>query len=208
MSAVLQLIREARRAVPIGAPFGTRWRGESQVKVRDTSHRVTVMARIDHKRRRREQYLLDGTRVDRSVLLRLTCAETECPQAKLVRAQWNAFHRRAPRRQPQPLRARPLIEELSLVVGGQQCAARPARFNCFTHCPNRAHPALMIEKTGYDLFEHGVCVGGGLIRHGDTVHPRLPTLDAAKAFVLARQLEARATLDRLRAGGARRDDSD
>jgi len=206
VSTVLQLIREARQAVPPGAPFGTRWHGESQVKAGDVSHRVSVTARIDHKRRRREQYLLDGTRVDRSVLLRLTCAETECPQATLVRAQWNAFHRRVPRQKAQPLLVRPLMEELPLTVGGQRCTARPARFNCFTHCPNRAHPALTIEKTGYDLFEHGVCVGGGLVRRGDSAHPRLPTLEAAKAFVLARQLEAMAMLGRWRTTGTRPDD--
>jgi hypothetical protein len=60
----------------------------------------------------------------------------------------------------------------------------------------------MIEKTGYDLFEHGVCVGGGLMRSGDSARPRLPTLAAAHAFVLARHLEALAMLGRVRAGPA------
>ena len=187
--------------MPIGAPFGVRWRGVAAVTVAGAAHQVSVAARIDHKGRRREQCLLDGVRVERSVLLRLTCAEIECPQAKFVRAQWDAFHRRAPRAKAQPLQARPLIEEHALVVGHHQCTARPARFTCFTHCPNRAHPALLIEKTGYDLFEQGVYVGGGLVKSRDGAHPRLPTLEAAKAFVLARQLEAMAALGRLRERG-------
>ncbi|HEU5295513.1 MAG TPA: hypothetical protein VFU71_12060 [Burkholderiaceae bacterium] len=203
MSVVLQLIREARHQVPIGAPFGVRWRGSAQVALAGMSHQVMVTARIDHKGRRREQLLLDGVRVDRSVLLRLTCTETECPQARFVRAQWDAFHRRTPRHRTSPLQARPLIEEFALVVGAQQCTARPARFTCFTHCPNRAHPALLIEKTGYDLFEDGVYVGGGLLKSRDGARPRLPTLEAAKAFVLARQLEAMAMLGRLRMGSKR-----
>ena len=207
MSAVLQLVREARQQVPLGAPFGVRWRGVVDVAVAATTHQVIVAARIDHKGRRREQFLLDGVRVDKSVLLRLTCAETECPQVTFVRAQWDAFHRRTRRQKTQLLQVRPLIDEHPLVVGNQQCTARPARFTCFTHCPNRAHPALLIEKTGYDLFEHGVYVGGGLVKSGDGARPRLPTLEAAKAFVLLRQLEARATLDRIRAAGSGPDDS-
>lgn len=202
MSVVLQLIREAMQKVPIGASFGVRWRGTAQVAVAGKSHQVGVAARIDHKRRRREQFTLDGVRVDRCVLLRLTCAETECPQAKAVRAQWDAFRRRAARPRPPPLQARPLIEEFALLVGGHQCSARPARFTCFTHCPNRAHPALLIEKTGYDLFEDGVYVGGGLVKSGDGARPRLPTLEAAEAFVLARRLETMAALDRVRSQGS------
>jgi len=206
LSVVLQLIREARRQVPLGAAIGVRWRGSAQLAVAGVSHEVIAVARIDHKGRRREQFLLDGVRVDRCVLLRLTCTETECPQARLVRAQWDAFHRRSPRQRPQPMQARPLMEESPLVVGAHHCTARPARFTCFTHCPNRAHPALLIEKTGYDLFEDGVYVGGGLLKSDDGARPRLPTLEAAKAFVLARQLEAMAALGRLRATGASPDD--
>ena len=192
--------------MPIGAAFGVRWRGSARVVVAGVVHEACVAARIDHKKRRREQFWLDGVRVDRSVLLRLTCAEAECPHAKGVRAQWDAFHRRAPGPKTQPMQARPLIEEVALRVGHQECLARPARFNCFTQCPNRAHPALLIEKTGFDLFEQGVCVGGGLVRSADGVRPRLPTLDAAKAFVLARHLEAMVTLSRVRSPDPGADD--
>jgi len=44
------------------------------------------------------------------------------------------------------------------------------------------------------------------VRRGDSAHPRLPTLEAAKAFVLARQLEAMAMLGRWRTTGTRPDD--
>lgn len=203
---VLQLIAEVRRKVPVGAVFGTRWKASAQVELPGAWHEVTVAARIDPKGRRREQFLCDGVRVDKPVLLRLTCPETECPHAQAVRQQWDRFHRRNPAKPAvQPLSVQPLIEEHALAVGPQHCIARPARFRCYTRCPNRAHPALVIDKLGYDLFEQGTCVGGGLVESDGVRRPRLPTLQAAEAFVLARHLEALAAVGaaRMRDAGAK-----
>jgi hypothetical protein len=135
-------------------------------------------------------------RVERAVLLRLTCQETECPHAIEVRAQWLAFHRRTPARAPRPsLSPQALMADIALTVGSHHFVARPARFPCFTHCPNQAHPPLIIDKTGFDLFEEGVCLGGGVgTEFGGVPRPRLPTVRAAEAFVLARHLEALAVL--------------
>jgi hypothetical protein len=200
--SVLQLLREIQQKVPVGAVFGTRHQVSARADIPGASHQLVVAARIDHKGRRREQFLCDGVRVDKAVLLRLTCPETECPQAQAVRLQWDRFHRRVPPKQsPQPAQARPLIEEHRLVVGAMHCTARPARFRCYTRCPNRAHPSLVIDKTGFDLFEHGVCIAGGLADFDGLARPRLPTLKAAQAFVLARQLEAVAMLGALRKRG-------
>ena len=197
--SILQLIREIRQRVPIGAVFGTRWRLTARVDVTGATHQLTVAARIDHKGRRREQFLCDGVRVEKPMLLRLTCPETECPHARAVRQQWDQFHRRAPARHAVlPPQARPLIEEHELVVNDQRYTARPARFSCYTPCPNRAHPSMVIEKTGYDLFAHDTCVGGGLVDRDGVARPRLPTLQAAEAFVRSGHVQALAVLEQMR----------
>ena len=147
---------------------------------------------------------MDGTRVERAVLLRLTCPETDCPQARAVRAQWQAFHHQGPARQPmQPSGADgpvALMQEVPVVVGRHHCVARPQRFACFTPCPHHAHPPLMVDKTGYDLFEDGQYLGGGLTESGGVWRPRLPSPAAAEAYVLARHLEALVALDEARHG--------
>jgi hypothetical protein len=192
---VLDLDEEAHRRVPATAPFGTRWKGTSQVTTPHGAHTVAVAARIDARGHRREQFWCDEVRVERGVLLRLTCKETECPHAIEVRAQWLAFHRRAPARAPRAsMSPQPLTADIPVTVGRHHIVARPARFPCFTHCPNDAHPPLNIDKSGFDLFEEGVCVGGGVTVLGGVLRPRLPTVRAAEAFVLARHLEALATL--------------
>ena len=193
---VLDLDEEARRRVPATAPFGTRWKGMSQVTTPHGPHTVAVAARIDARGHRREQFWCDEVRVERGVLLRLTCAETECPHAVEVRAQWLAFHRRAPARPARPsMNPQALIADIPVTVGRHHLVARPARFPCFTHCPNQAHPPLNIDKTGFDLFEEGVCLGGGVVAdQRGVMRPRIPTVRAAEAFVLARHLEALAAL--------------
>ena len=194
---VLDLDEEAHRKVPASAPFGTRWKGTAQVTTPHGKHTVAVAARIDARGQRREQFWCDEVRVERAVLLRLTCKETECPHAVEVRAQWLAFHRRAPARAPRPsIDPQALMADIPVSAGRHLIVARPARFPCFTHCPNGAHPPLIIDKTGFDLFEDGVCLGGGVVTTdgGSALRPRLPTVRAAEAFVLARHLEALATL--------------
>jgi hypothetical protein len=54
---------------------------------------------------------------------------------------------------------------------------------------------MWIHKTGFDLFEDGACVGGGVSTEEGTSRPRLPTLNAVHAYLLARRLEALAALD-------------
>ena len=199
MSSILHLIRELRRKVPLGATTGTRWQVRARVELPCAIHQLSLTARIDHKGRRIEQLLCDGVRVERAVLLRLTCPETECPHARAVRLQWDRYHRRAPVLRPAgPPRVGQLIEEQTLVVDRQPYTARPARFSCYTPCPNRAHPSMVIEKTGYDLFEHDTCVAGGLADVDGVMRPRLPTLLAAEAFLRAGHLVARAVVAALR----------
>jgi hypothetical protein len=86
------------------------------------------------------------------------------------------------------------MTEVSVTLGSQHFVARPARFPCFTSCPHRAHPPLRIDKSGFDLFEDGTCLGGGIARQNGVLQPRIPNVRAAEAFVLARRLEALAAL--------------
>lgn len=198
---VPQLVHEVRRHVPPDAPFGTRWKSTSVVTTPQGAHHVAAAARIDVQGRRREQFWCDGFRVDQSVLLRLTCPEGECPHAMQVRAQWESFHRRdgaAARPVVSPL-PRPLMPEIAIEVGRQRFTARPARFPCFTPCPNGAHPPMTIGKSGFDLFDDSSCLGGGVTESRGVRRPRMPTVHAAEAYVFARHLEA------LAAVGAARD---
>jgi len=133
--------------------------------------------------------------VERHVMLRLTCEEAECPHVIAVRAQWLARHGPTPAdAKVEALCPRPLMTEAAVVVGHQHFVARPGRFPCFTPCPHGAHPPLRIDKSGFDLFEDGTCLGGGVAEVGGVLQPRIPTVRAAEAFVLARHLETLAAL--------------
>ena len=192
---VLQLLEEVHHHVPTNAAFGTRWKAAAVVALPEGVHRVAVAARIDRQGRRREQFWCDDVRVERAVWLRLTCPERECPHAVQVRAQWDAFHGRGPAAAlPGPPQTQPLMVDAVVTVGRQHVTARPARFPCFTPCPHRAHPPLTIEKSGFDLFDNGLCLGGGVTESQGVRRPRIPTLPAAEAWVLARQLETMAAV--------------
>ena len=142
---VPQLLDEVHRHVPKDAPFGTRWKAACVVTLEDGVPRVAAAARIDPQGRRREQFWCDDVRVERAVLLRLTCTERKCP--------------------------------------------------------NGAHPPLTIEQLGFDLFEGSVCLGGGVTEFQGVRRPRIPSVRAAQAYVLAWHLETMAVL------GAARDAS-
>ncbi len=203
-----QWLDEVRRRVPPGAAFGTRWKATAEVSLPNGVHQVAAAARIDTRGRRREQFWCDGVRLQEAVLLRLTCPEGECPHAAQVRAQWAEFRRRgATATRPSPPQAQPLMAEFAVTLGGQRFTARPARFPCFTPCPHGAHAPMLIDKAGFDLFDDNGCLGGGVVESQGVRRPRIPTLGAAEAFVLARHLEALAAVGaardaaRLRPGG-------
>lgn len=138
---VPQLLDEVRRHVPLDAPVGTRCKLAPVVTRPEGVHHVAAAARIDTQGRRREQFWCDDIRVELAVLLRLTCAERKCPHVTQVCTQWADFHRRdraavvAPRPGSLPL-PQPLMAEVAVTVGRQRFTARPARFPCFTACPN------------------------------------------------------------------------
>ena len=182
---VLQIIDEADHRVPASAPPGTQWRATSEVATPCGQHTVAIAARIDIDGHRREQFWCDDVPVERHVLLRLTCEEAECPQVIAVRAQWLACHGPTPAdAKVEALCPRPLMTEVPVVVGRQHFVARPGRFPCFTPCPHGAHPPLRIDKSGFDLFEGGNCLGGGVAKVGGVLQPRIPTVRAAVDCVI------------------------
>jgi hypothetical protein len=197
--SIHELIAELGLRVPERAPVGTRHRASRRVATSLGCHEVVLDVRIDAKGRRREQYFCDGARLTQPVLLRLTCAETECAHARMVRSQWDAFHGRrgeaVPGRPTGGRQAEPLMREMPLTVAGHDCVARPATFRCFTPCPNHAHPPMWIDKLGYDLFEDGACVGGGIVESSGASRPRISSVGEAEAYLFARHLEARVALD-------------
>jgi hypothetical protein len=136
-------------------------------------------------------YSYDGIRLERSVLLQLLCTETACPQCQRTRANWNAFRGIScvTRRVAQSgYQFRHLVEEVSIEAAGRSCVARPAAFQCRISCPAKAHAASVVRRTGWDLFEEGRYVAGGLTTNPKTLEqePALPTIDVATAWLAAR----------------------
>ena len=205
---VRRLLEELARTVPATARVGTRRHIEASVPTALGRLRVAGDARIDPAGRRREQFWCNGARLHRHELLRLTCPESDCPQARAVCSQWQAFERRRrcaaspARRDAGAVGHETSPVEHELTVAGHRCVARPALFRCFTSCPNGAHPPMWIDKRGYDLFEDGVCVAGGStavdgrLRAPGRTRPRIPDLPSARAYLLARSFEAAALLRR------------
>jgi len=141
-------------------------------------------------------YSYGGVRVDRSNLLLLTCPESACELSQAVQRKWKEEHGSAKpsseRKGSLRLKVASLFTETPVVVGSRNCVARPASFECVTPCPVGAHAPIRMHKTGWDLFENGRCIAGGLVRQSETnmLIPLLPTLEAAKGWLSASQSAA------------------
>lgn len=136
-------------------------------------------------------YSYGGVRVDRSNLLLLTCPESACELSQSVQRKWRDAHGAAQptseRKSSQRLKVASLFDETPVVVGSRNCVARPASFECVTPCPVGAHAPIRMHKTGWDLFENGQCIAGGLVRQpaANTLIPLLPTLESAESWLKA-----------------------
>ncbi len=89
------------------------------------------------------------------------------------------------RKSSQRLKVASLFDETPVVVGSRNCVARPASFECVTPCPVGAHAPIRMHKTGWDLFENGRYIAGGLVRQSETsmLTPQLPTLESANVWL-------------------------
>ena len=197
--AIDGLEARVRSRMPLDARVGTRVRA---AEVRD-GHEIEVIYRIDRKGQRRISYFCDGARMSRATLLMLLCPEAACPQAQAVRLRWRLFigepQRRAPER-VMPLRPAPLMVEVPVDGAGHHCMARPASFECLTRCPMDAHAPAVLHKTGWDVFEQGTWVAGGLRidERDSTCRPRFESLADVKQWLAMNEANASALLDRYR----------
>jgi hypothetical protein len=133
-------------------------------------------------------YSYDSVRLERSTLAQLMCTDTTCPACQTTQARWKMFRGVAApvvRSVPQPYQFKHLSQEVPLDCDGRTVIARPAAFQCKTNCPAKVHPPAMVRTTGWDLFDGGTYLGGGLTTHPETQMPvpLLPTLDVAKNWL-------------------------
>ena len=197
--AIDELEARVRGRLPLDARAGTRVRAAKKLD----GHEIEVTYRIDGKGQRIINYFCDGARMPRATLLTLLCREAACPQAQAVRAQWRSFIGKPERpasTRAMPLRPAPLMVEVPVNGAGHHCVARPAPFECLTACPMGAHAPQVLHKDGWDLFEDGTWVAGGLcIGNQEGVsRPRFESPADAEQWLAAHQASTLALFDRCR----------
>jgi hypothetical protein len=154
-----------------------------EVGARHLSHGRTVFS-----------YRYGGVRLERTVLLLLLCTEVDCERSLAVKRQWLTanppplgLQRRTKsglRRMPS-FEAVPLFREVDLEGSkGEACVARPATFVCLTACPVKAHGPAVLCKSGWDVFQNGKYIAGGLRQSSGTGRqPRFPSLESVEAWL-------------------------
>lgn len=149
--------------------------------------RLEVLGRVGPGGAIRLGYSYCGVRMERKTLLTLVCPEQPCPCRAASLAKWQQHQGivipAAPQPRFQPV-ARPLFDEVEIRANGRSCQARPASFRCLTPCPHAVHAAIPMQKAGWDLFEAGRCIAGGILKNPETglSAPLLPTLEAAQTW--------------------------
>jgi hypothetical protein len=194
-----ELEARVRGRLPLDARVGARVRA---AEVLD-GHEVEVIYRIDRKGQRVINHFCDGARMSRATLSMLLCPEAACPEAKAVRQHWHSFIGKPERHLParvMPLRPAALMVEIPIDGAGHHCVARPASFECLTPCPMGAHTPQVLHKTGWDLFEDGVWVAGGLCvdNHEGASRPRFQSPADAQQWLASHQARTLALFDRCR----------
>jgi hypothetical protein len=156
------------------------------------AHTVRVSHGVDRKGEPVFRYWFDTTRVDRGVLLTLICKESLCPKHQDTLAKWCKFTGQPlakPVKQARtPVHIEKLEVERQLVIGGKSYFARPAKLSCKWTCPLDAHPPVMLQRDGWDLFnEDGKCIAGGLdpARPKESSYPLFPTIVAVQTWLAA-----------------------
>lgn len=155
---------------------------------------IEVRARTLSTGRELMGYSYGGVRLERSVLLQLLCVETTCPHCQQTQANWNSFcgiSTEKPKAKQPNLQFRHLVEEQVIQAAGRTCIARPATFQCKSRCPIEVHAPAVVKKHGWDLFEGGQYVAGGLVSDPETNNqaPALPNLEAASKWLTSTAFE-------------------
>ncbi len=194
-----QLEAQLRVELPDNARAGARVR----VAAVHEGQEIEVVYRVDRNGKRVFNYYCAGVRMERRTLLMLLCSEGACPKAQEVQQRWrtvNGHADRPARSRVTPLRVLPLMEEVPVEAAGHRCVARPASFECLTPCPVGAHAPELLRKPGWDLFEDGVWIAGGLCTDAATgaSWPRFRTPDDARRWLDAQQAKTQHVLERVR----------
>jgi hypothetical protein len=170
---------------------------------------LSVKLRVDRNGVAQLGHWIDGFRLERRALLHLLCPDRACPEAAAVKDRWARRHEPAtetapPAPSPRPVRLdpRPLLQEVPLDEAGHHCTLRPGQWSCERRCPVQAHPPRRVAMAGWDLFEHGVWLAGGLVDDpaapGCGPRPRFATPDDARAWLRQQHLHAGQALAALR----------
>lgn len=157
------LEHEAAAMLPAGAARGTEARASAWAE----GALVEVRCRVAADGGCRHAYRFGGVRLERATLQHLLCPESACDQARAVRERWAAFRGETPppaRPGAAALRRADLLQAVRVHAAGRVVEARPARFECLTPCPTGAHAPRRLPKAGWDVFEGGRCLAGGLQR--------------------------------------------
>lgn len=181
---------------------------------------LTVQLRVARDGDLRFTYTLAGLSLERAALLMLICTEAHCAQAQAVKARWAERQQATPMAGAgplqsaarkaavpaglgfRPLQVQPLMQEAHFEVAGHHCTARPATWPCLRHCPVQAHEPVTVNLPGWDLFENGVWLAGGVVdaaaEGGCGQRPRFQTLQDAQDWMRSQQHSAQAALAAIR----------
>ncbi len=154
------------------------------------SHAVRVSHGLDRNGQPTFRYWFDATRVDRGVLLTLICKESLCPKHQDTMAKWCKFAGQAVAKPAKPFRTPVYIDKLEVErlihFNGKSYSARPAKLQCKWTCPLGAHPPVVLQRDGWDLFSaEGKCIAGGLdpARPKESAYPLFPTVSAVQSWL-------------------------
>ena len=152
-------------------------------------------------RRRRDgagvlRYSYGGVRLERAVLLMLTCPSQLCEKSLKARRLW-AARSELPQKLQQTRRTTTLLplstsrtvaslfSEITINQRGVVYEARPATFSVMVRCPVGAHAPINSCAQGWDLFSQGSYICGGLAfsekTRSHTV--RFPSIEAIENWI-------------------------
>lgn len=179
-----RLEQEAAAQLPAAAPMGAMVAVRGQHEGRE----IEVRFRVNRRGDRVYGYSYGGARMARSTLLLLTCPEAACQASREARQRWLEFigEGERPRRAVvSSLAPVPLIDEVPIRIRERSFVARPASFESVTTCPRGAHEARAMRRQGWDLFEGGRCIAGGVVmdERAQGLVPKFPRLADAAAWL-------------------------
>lgn len=140
-------------------------------------------------------YSYDGVRMERSSLLQLLSTDNDCPQCKQTQSHWRSLHgepiKVTEHKKKVSYSFKPLFEEVALAGQGRKYIARPAVLSCLTPCPANVHPATVLQKRGWDVFDEAGFVAGGQVTDPKTGlgQPLFPSIATVRTWINSQSIE-------------------